>query len=80
MVSFDYWFMFPIAICVATIAMSTLVGGATFFSPIYAGWIFDQTSSYIIVLLTFLIILLTAASLFFVLYYRSLNIKQLSIV
>jgi uncharacterized protein len=35
MISFEYWFMFPIAIVIATIAMSTLVGGATFFSPLF---------------------------------------------
>jgi uncharacterized protein len=33
--SLEYWFMFPVAIIVATIAMSTLVGGATFFSPLF---------------------------------------------
>jgi len=31
---FDYWFMFPISIVIATIAMSSGVGGATFFAPI----------------------------------------------
>ncbi|MEL6557612.1 MAG: sulfite exporter TauE/SafE family protein [Bacteroidota bacterium] len=31
----EYWFMFPVAIMVSTIAMSTGVGGAVFFSPIY---------------------------------------------
>ena len=31
---FDYWFMFPISICIATIAMASGVGGATFFAPI----------------------------------------------
>ena len=33
--TFEFWFMFPIAIVVATIAMSTGVGGAIFFSPIF---------------------------------------------
>lgn len=33
--TFEFWFMFPIAIAVATIAMSTGVGGAIFFSPIF---------------------------------------------
>jgi len=33
--SLEYWFMFPIGIIVATIAMSTLVGGATLFSPLF---------------------------------------------
>ncbi|MGB3464765.1 MAG: sulfite exporter TauE/SafE family protein [Cyclobacteriaceae bacterium] len=31
----EYWFMFPVAIMVSTIAMSTGVGGAVFFSPIF---------------------------------------------
>lgn len=31
----EFWFMFPVAIAVATIAMSTGVGGAIFFSPIF---------------------------------------------
>jgi len=31
---FDNWFMFPISIVIATIAMSSGVGGATFFAPI----------------------------------------------
>lgn len=31
----EYWYMFPVAIMVSTIAMSTGVGGAVFFSPIY---------------------------------------------
>ncbi|MFP4403446.1 MAG: sulfite exporter TauE/SafE family protein [Candidatus Woesearchaeota archaeon] len=35
MVSFEYWFMFPVGMIIATIAMSTLVGGATFFSPFF---------------------------------------------
>jgi len=42
-------------------------GTATFFSPIYAGWVFDRTGSYTIVLLTFSIIFLIAASFFAVL-------------
>ena len=33
--SFEYWFMFPVGMMVATMAMSTLVGGATFFSPLF---------------------------------------------
>ena len=32
--SFDNWFMFPISIVIATIAMASGVGGATFFAPI----------------------------------------------
>ena len=39
-------------------------GTATFFSPIYAGWIFDRTESYTIVLITFSIILLITAFFF----------------
>ena len=42
-------------------------GTATFLSPIYAGWIFDRTESYTIVLLTFSIILAFAAFIFAVL-------------
>ena len=37
-VQFDwtlYWFMFPIAMCVATIAMSSGIGGAAMFAPIF---------------------------------------------
>ena len=33
--SLQYWFMFPISILVATTAMASGVGGATFFSPIF---------------------------------------------
>ena len=35
MLTLEYWFMFPIGITIAIIAMSTLVGGATFFSPLF---------------------------------------------
>jgi sugar phosphate permease len=42
-------------------------GLATFLSPIYAGWIFDRTESYNIVLITFSIILTVAAFCFTVL-------------
>ena len=31
----QYWFMFPIAILISTIAMAVGVGGATFFAPIF---------------------------------------------
>ncbi len=31
----QYWFMFPIAVLIATIAMASGVGGATFFSPLF---------------------------------------------
>ncbi len=30
-----YWFMFPVAICVATIAMLSGIGGAALFTPIF---------------------------------------------
>jgi len=42
-------------------------GTATFLSPIYAGWIFDLTESYNIVLLTFSIIMALAAFFFAIL-------------
>jgi sugar phosphate permease len=42
-------------------------GLATFLSPIYAGWIFDRTESYDLVLITFSIILAFAAFCFMVL-------------
>lgn len=32
---FDYWFMFPTAILIATIAMASGVEGATFFTPLF---------------------------------------------
>jgi uncharacterized protein len=31
----EYWFMFPVAILVATTAMASGIGGATFFAPIF---------------------------------------------
>jgi uncharacterized membrane protein YfcA len=34
-VTLQYWFMFPIAVLFATIAMASGVGGATFFSPFF---------------------------------------------
>jgi uncharacterized membrane protein YfcA len=33
--SFEYWFVFPVAVLVATIAMASGIGGATFFSPFF---------------------------------------------
>ncbi len=42
-------------------------GIVTFLSPVYAGWIFDLTGSYSIVLITFSIVLMISASLFGVL-------------
>ncbi|NMF84247.1 sulfite exporter TauE/SafE family protein [Nodosilinea sp. P-1105] len=32
---FDYWYMFPIAIAIATVAMASGVEGATFFTPLF---------------------------------------------
>ncbi len=31
----QFWYMFPISILIATIAMASGVGGATFFSPLF---------------------------------------------
>ena len=42
-------------------------GVATFFSPIFAGLIFDRTESYDLVLLTFSAIIAVAATLFAIL-------------
>ncbi|MBE9051231.1 sulfite exporter TauE/SafE family protein [Nostocales cyanobacterium LEGE 11386] len=33
--SFEYWFMFPISIAIATIALASGVEGATFFTPLF---------------------------------------------
>lgn len=33
--SFEYWYMLPISIIIATIAMASGVGGATFFAPLF---------------------------------------------
>ncbi len=33
--TFDYWFMFPIAVVFATTAMASGVEGATFFTPLF---------------------------------------------
>lgn len=46
-------------------------GTATFLSPIYAGWIFDRTQSYNLVLITFAIILLITAAFFAILRHPS---------
>jgi len=46
-------------------------GLGTFLSPIYAGWLFDRTGSYAVVLSTFIIIHVFAATLFVFLYRRS---------
>ena len=33
--TFELWFMFPIALAIATLAMASGIGGATFFSPLF---------------------------------------------
>jgi uncharacterized membrane protein YfcA len=44
----QYWYMLPVSVLIATIAMASGVGGATFFSPLFilallgtwaAGWV-----------------------------------------
>jgi sugar phosphate permease len=52
-------------------------GTATFLSPIYAGWVFDRTGSYTMVLITFAIILLIATFLFFILYRNPIPKKEI---
>lgn len=47
--------------------MGMSYGTATFFSPIYAGWVYDTTENYTLVLITFSIILLVAACFFSIL-------------
>lgn len=34
-ITFEFWYLFPISILIATIAMSSGVGGAVFFSPLF---------------------------------------------
>lgn len=34
-ISFDNWFLFPISVGIATVAMSSGIGGAVFFSPLF---------------------------------------------
>jgi len=55
--------------CYATLRGITTVGVgiATFVSPIFAGWVFDLTESYTIVLFSFSVLLLVGASLFAIL-------------
>lgn len=33
--TFEFWFMFPAALAIATLAMASGIGGATFFSPLF---------------------------------------------
>ncbi|KKK90159.1 hypothetical protein LCGC14_2725870, partial [marine sediment metagenome] len=35
MIDIGFWFMFPVGICIATIAMMSGIGGAIFFSPFF---------------------------------------------
>jgi len=51
--------------------MGIFYGVSTFFSPIYAGWIFDGTGSYTIVLLTFAAVLIISFVLFMLLPHPS---------
>ncbi|MCX5907635.1 MAG: MFS transporter, partial [Deltaproteobacteria bacterium] len=51
--------------------MALAYGIGTFFSPIYAGWIFDRTESYTIVLFTFAAVLIVSSVLFFLLPHPS---------
>jgi len=34
-VNFEYWYLFPVSVLIATIAMSSGIGGAVFFSPLF---------------------------------------------
>lgn len=53
--------------------MGICYGAATFVSPVFAGWVYDTTGSYNLVLITFSIILLVAASSFVILRNPSLS-------
>ena len=33
--SAEYWFLFPAAIAISTVAMASGIGGAVFFSPLF---------------------------------------------
>lgn len=35
----EYWFLFPLSILIATIAMASGIGGAVFFSPLFIIWL-----------------------------------------
>jgi uncharacterized membrane protein YfcA len=37
--TFEYWYLFPISILIATISMSSGIGGAVFFSPLLMLWL-----------------------------------------
>jgi len=47
--------------------MAVVYGLASFFSPVYAGWVYDRNESYTTVLITFSVILMVAALIFAVL-------------
>jgi sugar phosphate permease len=51
--------------------MAVGYGLATFLSPIYAGWIFDRTGSYTIVLITFAFVFMVTAAFFAMLRHPS---------
>ena len=51
--------------------MAVGYGTATFFSPIFAGWVFDHTGSYTVVLITFTIIFMITATFFAMLRHPS---------
>ena len=51
--------------------MAISYGATGFLSPIYAGWIYDSTGSYTLVLITFSVVLLTTACLFTILHVAS---------
>ncbi len=35
LVNFEYWYLFPVSVLIATIAMASGIGGAVFFSPLF---------------------------------------------
>ncbi len=35
MMSLEYWYLLPVSVCIATVAMSSGIGGAVFFSPLF---------------------------------------------
>ncbi len=37
--SLEYWYLFPVSIAIGTLAMSSGIGGAVFFSPIFILWL-----------------------------------------
>jgi len=54
--SFEYWYLFPVSIAVATLAMASGIGGAVFFSPIFILWLkLDPTVAVGVVVVTVLV-------------------------